>query len=145
MTDELLDAHGLPRREFLKKAAIGAFVAPVIVSFGLGATAEAGTAQCPNQTIANQRALQIGNIVITIWNRQQDGLITRTFASRLRAELLTAERFILDGYLRYACNQLDLVQRQLANAPTGSIDVGTANNLGGQVKNVWTQAGCASC
>jgi hypothetical protein len=142
MTDDRLDAHGLPRREFLKKAAIGAFAAPVIVSFGLGATAEASAASCANQTLANQRALQIGTVVVNIWNAQQAGKIGRAFASRLRAELLTAERFILDGYVKYACNQLQLVMRQLSQAPDGSIDPTTESQIFGGVKQVWNLTGC---
>jgi hypothetical protein len=53
MSDERLDELGIPRRRFLKRAATAAFVAPVVVSFGLegAATAQAHLFQNqPNQT-----------------------------------------------------------------------------------------------
>ena len=47
MSDERLEQLGLPRRSFLKKAALVAFVAPVIVSFGLDGLTEVASAS-PN-------------------------------------------------------------------------------------------------
>ena len=63
MSDERLEQLGLPRRAFLAKAA-AAFVAPVVVSFGLKGVAEAEASPehrhpnqtCGNQTLPNQTA-----------------------------------------------------------------------------------------
>jgi hypothetical protein len=62
MSTERLEELGVPRRTFLKKATFAALGAPLIVSFGLDAIAEASTTpgqskpnQCfPNQIYANQ-------------------------------------------------------------------------------------------
>jgi hypothetical protein len=53
MSDERLKALGIPRRSFLKRAGTVAFVAPVVVSFGLDGIAEAGSS-LPNQFNPNQ-------------------------------------------------------------------------------------------
>lgn len=54
MSDERLRELGIPRRGFLKKAGAVAFVAPVVVSFGLDGTAEAGGRSLPSQINPNQ-------------------------------------------------------------------------------------------
>ena len=55
MSDERWQELGLSRGAFLKKLVAGAFVAPVVVSFGLDAVAEAATRQLfANQTLPNQ-------------------------------------------------------------------------------------------
>jgi hypothetical protein len=54
MSDERLQALGIPRRGFLKRAGTVAFVAPVVVSFGLDGIAEAGGTSLPNQFNPNQ-------------------------------------------------------------------------------------------
>jgi hypothetical protein len=53
MSDERLRQLGIPRRGFLKRAGTVAFVAPVVVSFGLDGVAEAGSS-LPNQINPNQ-------------------------------------------------------------------------------------------
>src|SRR4051794_17161687 len=114
MSDERLEALGLPRREFLKRAAIGAgiFAAPVIVSFGLGGTAEA--AACfPNQGFANQQATTMGQLIVSVWMREQQDLVEPEFASHLRTKLLDAEGRLLDGDPRRSCMRLDELQRDL--------------------------------
>ena len=60
MSDERLDELGIPRRSFLKRAGAAAFVAPVVVSFGLDGMAQARPSAfrnqtCGNQTFANQQ------------------------------------------------------------------------------------------
>jgi hypothetical protein len=59
MGDERLDELGIPRRSFLKRAGAAAFVAPVVVSFGLEGMAQAHASSfrnqsCGNQTFSNQ-------------------------------------------------------------------------------------------
>lgn len=54
MSDERLQQLGIPRRKFLKSTAAAAFVAPVVVSFGLDGIAEAHQHPFPNQTVGNQ-------------------------------------------------------------------------------------------
>ncbi len=58
MSDERLQALGIPRRGFLKKAGTVAFVTPVVVSFALDGIAEAGSRRqfTPNQCHPNQQA-----------------------------------------------------------------------------------------
>lgn len=79
MSTERLEEIGVPRRAFLKKATFAALGAPLIVSFGMDAIAEAGTNasqskpnQCfPNQSAANQ--LQPGE---PLWNILETILFT---------------------------------------------------------------------
>jgi hypothetical protein len=54
MGDERLEALGIPRRGFLKRAGTVAFVTPVVVSFALEGIAEAGRSALPNQVNPNQ-------------------------------------------------------------------------------------------
>jgi hypothetical protein len=58
MSEERLEKLGIPRRSFLKRLGAAAFIAPVVVSFGLDGIAEADTSfpnQClPNQVFPNQ-------------------------------------------------------------------------------------------
>lgn len=67
MSAERLDELGVPRRAFLRKAAAAALTAPLIVSFGMDAIAEASTTSkvpiqtVPNQCIANQSRLDAGS------------------------------------------------------------------------------------
>jgi hypothetical protein len=151
MSDEQLQALGLPRREFLKKAAAGVFVAPVIVSFGLAGTAEAAGAGCfPNQTIANQaaraaRATSIGNIVVTVFNREHQGYIDENFAHELRKRLLEAEGDLLDGHYGGCCGLLDKVKGALINQTGKKINASVASELYTQVNTVWNNIGCNLC
>jgi hypothetical protein len=146
MSDDQLHALGLPRREFLRKAAAGVFVAPVIVSFALGSTAEATAANCfPNQNLANQFASSMGNMVILIYNREQQNLVDADFASVLRAHLLDAEGKLLDGDVYRCCNHLKSLQDQIHRQSGKQIDAGFASQLGSSIQNVWNQIGCAAC
>jgi hypothetical protein len=85
MSTERLEELGVPRRAFLKKAGAAALAAPLIVSFGMDAIAEASpTAQSlPNQCYANQifanQALYPGQPLWDILTRLFDDL----FASRI--------------------------------------------------------------
>jgi hypothetical protein len=65
MSDARLNELGIPRRGFLKKAGTVAFVAPVIVSFGMDGIAEAGGGANPNQTICypNQSCPHYGKTI----------------------------------------------------------------------------------
>ena len=66
MSDERWQALGIPRRGFLKKAGTIAFVAPVVVSFGLEGTAEAGSSVRqlnPNQCYPNQACPHYGKTI----------------------------------------------------------------------------------
>jgi len=50
MSDDRWDDLGVSRRGFLKRVVGGAFIAPVVVSFGLDGVAQAGTQSFPNST-----------------------------------------------------------------------------------------------
>ena len=51
MTEKRWQELGVSRRGFLKRIVGGAFVAPVIVSFGLDATARGAFQSLPNQAL----------------------------------------------------------------------------------------------
>src|SRR4051812_25240307 len=107
MSDERLEALGLPRREFLKRAAaLGVFAAPVIVSFGLAGTAEATTGCFPNQNFANQ-ASTIGDAVILIWQAEQFDRIDPGYARQLRQKFLELEGTLLDENVKGSCRRLE--------------------------------------
>jgi hypothetical protein len=53
MGEERMDELGVTRRSFLKRVGAAAFVAPVVVSFGMDGIAEAHSS-FPNQTFGNQ-------------------------------------------------------------------------------------------
>ena len=53
MSEERLQELGVSRRQFVKRIVAGAFVAPVVVSFGLD-SAQAGTQHFGNQHFGNQ-------------------------------------------------------------------------------------------
>ena len=146
MSDEQLQALGLPRREFLKKAAIGAgvFMAPVIVSFGLGGTAEAAPG-CVNQSFANQFAAPMSTLAILVWTREQQNLVDHDFASDLRARLLDAEGKLLDGNVKRTCRMLDDLYNLLVAQSGRKIDAGIASSFSNTITNWQTQMGCASC
>ncbi len=67
MGEDRLDALGIPRRGFLRKTAATAFVAPLVVSFGLDGVAEAsptssvGNQPQPIQCFGNQPAQSLAN------------------------------------------------------------------------------------
>jgi hypothetical protein len=55
MSEQRWDELGVTRGHFLKRLVVGAFVAPVVVSFGLDGVASATVGQqCANQTMSNQ-------------------------------------------------------------------------------------------
>jgi hypothetical protein len=145
MSDEQFEAHGLPRREFLKRVAIGAMAAPVIVSFGLGGTAEASNGCFPNQSLANQRAQQIGLLVIAVWNYEQQDLVKQKFAAHVRRLLLQAEEKLLDDDLKACCRRLNELLRVVPREAGKQIDANFANSLAGSIGSISASLGCESC
>jgi hypothetical protein len=144
MSNERLDALGLPRREFLKRAAIGAFAVPAIVSFGLFGTAEAATGCFPNQTYANQ-AEPINELAIFVWQREEQDLVDSGLAREMRKKLFDTEAKLLDGQLKGACRTLADVRRVLARASSKRIDGNVASYLDSRVANWMSQFRCDTC
>ena len=121
MSDERLDELGLPRRMFLKRtAAAAAFIAPVIVSFGLDSTAEATPGffpnQCrPNQTIANQFVVEQELLVVIerVLQALQQDQIDFFRATFLCEQALFAALEIASGRLGGVCPTLSALVNEL--------------------------------
>ena len=71
--------------------------------------------------------------------------VDKGFAAHLRGVLLNAEEKLLDGDIASSCRDLDKVRRDLARQAGKQIDASVASQLDMQVKNVWTNMGCAVC
>ena len=144
MSDERLDALGLPRREFLKRAAIGAFAVPAIVSFGLSGTAEAAPGCVPNQTISNQITYgsQLNDLAIYIYYREQQGNFESPgLAKYLRQKVLDAEGKLLDGDLQGFCKAVsDFLWK--VRTSSARIEGSTASYLDSNVSFVGGRLGC---
>lgn len=132
MSDERLQELGLPRREFLKRAAIGAFTAPVIVSFGLAGTAEAAATCYPNQTFANQTHtlfVDLTNATYTVWQYEQVNGIDHVFARQLRSRYLRVAETVLDDDPHGFCNGLSDLQRLITRQSGRKINPTYASDL----------------
>jgi hypothetical protein len=142
MSDEQLKALGLPRRDFLKKAAVSAFVAPVVVSFGLDGIAEASPTQCaPNQTFSNQFVFL--SRVITL--AEGSGAIAPAgVALGLLDKLTTAHEQFLSCDFADAALTLQALENQLAAQSGKHIDADLANTLTLQVDRLKTEVGSLS-
>jgi hypothetical protein len=153
MSDERLQQLGIPRRKFLKSTAAAAFVAPVVVSFGLDGIAEAHGHSfpnqtfgnqtfpnqfCPNQAFANQSLAEqdlvelIGQIVSGV----QSGALGFGEANSLAEHALHAALQLADGRLDGACAELDEIVRKIEAHPT------TLGSLLPLAVSVQMQAGC---
>jgi hypothetical protein len=154
MSDERLQQLGIPRRRFLKNTAAAAFVAPVVVSFGLDGIAEAHGHSFPNQTFGNQTfpnqfcpnqafanqsfaaeqdLLQlIGQIV----NGVQSGALGFGEANSLAERALHAALQLAAGHVDGACAELDEIVRRIDANPA------TLGSLLPLAMSAQMQAGC---
>ncbi len=131
MSDERLQELGLPRREFLKKAAVGAFAAPLIVSFGLAGTAEAAPTCYPNQTFSNQTYTvfhELTTIAFYVWEGEQESLVSSRIGQQLRSKYLTVAADVLDDNTRDFCRRLADLQRLITQQSGRAIDPGFASD-----------------
>ncbi len=130
MSDERLQQLGIPRRRFLKRTAAAAFVAPVVVSFGLDGVAEAHGHHHPNMTCANmtmsnmtmgnQAAAEqdlvslIGQIVMDV----QNGTLDFGRANSLSEKALHAALQLASGHGNGACAKIDALVNEIQRDPT---------------------------
>jgi hypothetical protein len=137
MSDEQLEALGLPRRAFLKKAAVSVFVAPVVVSFGLDGIAEASPTQCaPNQTFSNQFFML--SRIITV--AESNGAIKPAgIALSLLAKLTTAHEQFLACDFADAAATLQELENELSALSAKHIDPDLANALTFQIDRLKTE------
>jgi hypothetical protein len=109
---------GIPRRRFLKRTAAAAFVAPLVVSFGLDGISEASTVHIanscyPNSSYSNQGYYadqQLVNLIRQVFYDFEDGLSYRA-ASNISSLALTAALEVADDRPT-ACSAI----QQLINA-----------------------------
>ena len=127
MSDEQLEALGLPRREFLKKAAVSAFAVPVVVSFGLEGIAEASPTQCaPNQTFSNQFFI----LSQRISHAEASGLIAPAgIAMSLLSKLTSAHQQAVTGDFADAAATLQALENELSAQSGKHIDSMFAGEL----------------
>jgi hypothetical protein len=125
MSDERLEQLGIPRRRFLTRTAAAAFVAPVVVSFGLDGVAEAHghhhpNMTCANMTMPNQVAAEqdlvmlIGRIVMDV----QSDMLDFGRANSLAEKALHAALQLASGHDNGACAKIDALVNELTRHPT---------------------------
>lgn len=125
MSDERLQQLGIPRRRFLTRTAAAAFVAPVVVSFGLDGVAEAHghhhpNMTCANMTISNQFGAEhdlvslIGQIVMDV----QNGTLDFGRANSLGEKALLAALQLASGHTNGACAKIDALVNEIQRHPT---------------------------
>lgn len=138
---------GLPRREFLKRAAVGAFAAPLIVSFGFSGTAEAQAACLPNQSFSNQTHTLFTELTNTTWGvwvaENQESLIDSGFAKSLRKLYLVVVGNILNDQPHVFCSNLAHLKAEISRQSGRKIDSDYAAELIGQINSLRaTYCGC---
>jgi hypothetical protein len=125
MSDDRLSELGIPRRRFLKNTAAAAFVAPVVVSFGLDAIAEAHTGSLPNQCLPNQsfpnqfsRAehdlVDVIGIVITL---VQNGKLGFGPAHSMSEKALKAALQLANDHPKPACAKINALVNEIQRTP----------------------------
>ena len=147
VSEQRLQELGLPRREFLKKAAVGAFAAPLIVSFGLTGTAEAASACIPNQVFSNQTHSlyqELTPITWQIWVAENDeGLVETAYAKNLRRQYLAVVENILNDSPKAFCSNLELLKHDITKQSGRKIDSDFATELLDQINSLRaTYCGC---
>jgi hypothetical protein len=139
MSEDRFDELGIPRRGFLKKTAAAAFVAPVVVSFGLDGIAEADTGSFSNQTCGNQAFPNQADQHITQAINSVEGALffgqidNKGVAKSLVHKLENAEAYIASGDFSDACGLLASVQSELLAQMGKHVDVEAAQKIGQQV------------
>ncbi|HEV3054928.1 MAG TPA: hypothetical protein VGX45_09760, partial [Solirubrobacteraceae bacterium] len=127
MSEDRLRELGIPRRGFLKKTATAAFVAPVVVSFGLDGIAEADTGSfsnqsCPSQVFGNQLLLNVehdtSNALFAIFEQVESGALDVGPAHSLSAKLVHSAIEALGGNNRASCGDLSALSDEVAGLAT---------------------------
>jgi hypothetical protein len=140
MSDERMQELGLPRREFLKRAAVGVFAAPLIVSFGFSGTAEAAAACLPNQTFSNQTHSLFTELMNTVWSiwvaQNDDSLVEPAFGNNLRHLYLGVVETIVNDHPKAFCNDLGHLKFEITKQSGRKIDAGYATELLDQINSL---------
>lgn len=129
VSDEQFQELRIPRRKFLKRAAVGAFVAPVVVSFGLEGVAEAssgrhfGNQTCANQTFPNQffqveKALL--EIIAIVLNALHYGQINRWQGTAITETALAAALLSAEDDCTHVCRLLETLMSEIRRLPSGA-------------------------
>lgn len=133
MSDERLQELGIPRRRFLKRTAAAAFVAPVVVSFGMDGVAEAHyhsfpnqtfpNQTCPNQTFSNQSVAEndLVEMIRAIVNDVQAGMLDFGRAHDLAEKALDAALELAAGHQNGACAKIDELVRETSRPGLSSL------------------------
>src|SRR5262245_30152928 len=147
MSEERLRELGMPRRAFLKRAAV-VFAAPVIVSFGLDGIAEASPSSFPNMCFGNQALgdkllADLAGLVATC---QQDGGIQPAGIARSLLAKISAARKAFDaGDLATACGALADLQSEVSAQSGKHVDADCAARLAILTRDVQRELGCDRC
>jgi hypothetical protein len=140
MSDERMHELGLPRREFLKRAAVSVFAAPLIVSFGLAGTAEAASACLPNQTFSNQTHslfIELMNTTWSVWVAQNDeSLVEPDFGNNLRHLYLGVVEDVVNDHPKAFCSNLAHLKSEITKQSGTKIDAGFASELLNQINSL---------
>jgi len=143
MSEEHLPEPRIPRRRFLKGTATAAFVAPVIVSFGLDGIAEADSNSPPSQCFANMSfGNQAFSDIESALELLQELDIDHGIATSLRQKLLNAEASLSRCNAASACGQLGAFQNELTALSGKKIDQGAAQILAWDITQAQSSLGC---
>jgi hypothetical protein len=152
MSEDRLRELGIPRRGFLKKTATAAFVAPVVVSFGLDGIAEADTGSfsnqfCPNQVVGNQLLPNIehdtSNALFAIFEQVEARALDVGPAHSLSAKLVRSAIEALAGNNRASCAELSALSQEVAGLETvGQISPQLASELNQIIRTLEAVEGC---
>ena len=153
MSEDRLRELGIPRRGFLKKTATAAFVAPVVVSFGLDGIAEADTGTfsnqtCPNQRFGNQLLLNVehdtSNALFAIFEQVESGAIDVGPANSLAGRFVHSAIEALGGDNKASCADLSALSHEVAGLATaGQISEGLEFELNQTISNLEAVEGCS--
>jgi hypothetical protein len=129
MSEERLRELSIRRRTFLKRGATAVFVAPILVSFGLDGTAEAGPRTVGNESFASSppplhdAEAELTPMLDWILNALARGRVRRDLASSLVRKLLGVLLDVAEKNTSSACMTLeafvDEVKRESAHLPDG--------------------------
>jgi hypothetical protein len=151
MSEDRFEELGIPRRGFLKKTAATAFVAPVVVSFGLDGIAEADTGSfsnqtCGNQTISNQTFFDVNQALAAVVAAFEGGQITNkgVFKSLVH-KLENTDAYIRNDDLSDACTLLASVQSELVAQMGKHIDPSAVSQISYWVTRAQESMNCFGC
>jgi hypothetical protein len=151
MSEDRFAELGIPRRGFLKKTAATAFVAPVVVSFGLDGIAEADTGSfsnqtCGNQTFSNQANFEIQSAVQAVEVAFRGGGIDNEgVAKSLFRKLENALAYLDSGDISDACGLLAAVQSELVAQMNKHITPLAVSRISRPVRFAQEELGCFGC